>query len=103
MEYLGENGLDFRIYQDAFWEKILFPFTVIALVLAGMPFVFGPARSNNLGVRLFFGMILGGIYVIASKTTQNLGDVYDLPAQLTNLVPPTLLIVTAIMVLRRSV
>jgi len=68
--YLGENGLDDRVYQAAFWEKVLFPFTVIALVLAGMPFVFGAARSQNLGVRLFFGMALGGIFMIVNRAVQ---------------------------------
>ena len=53
--YLDENGLDDSVYLAAFWEKALYPFTVLALVFAGIPFVFGQARSHNVGVRLFFG------------------------------------------------
>jgi lipopolysaccharide export system permease protein len=101
--YLGENGLDDRVYQAAFWEKALFPFTVIALVLAGMPFVFGAARSQNLGVRLFFGMALGGIFMIVNRAVQKFGSVYDLPALLTIVLPPLLLALAAILILRRSV
>ena len=101
--YLGENGLDDRVYQAAFWEKALFPFTVIALVLAGMPFVFGAARSQNLGVRLFFGMALGGIFMIVNRAVQKFGNVYDLPALLTIVLPPLLLALAAILILRRSV
>ena len=101
--YLDENGLDDRIYQSAFWEKALFPFTVIALVLAGMPFVFGAARSQNLGVRLFFGMALGGIFMIVNRAVQKFGSVYDLPALLTIVLPPLLLALAAILILRRSV
>lgn len=101
--YLGENGLDDRVYQAAFWEKAFFPFTVIALVLAGMPFVFGAARSQNLGVRLFFGMALGGIFMIVNRAVQKFGSVYDLPALLTIVLPPLLLAVAAILILRRSV
>jgi lipopolysaccharide export system permease protein len=86
--YLDENGLDDRIYQSAFWEKAMFPFTVIALVLAGMPFVFGAARSQNLGVRLFFGMALGGIFMIVNRAVQKFGSVYDLKALLTIVLPP---------------
>ena len=40
LKYLQSNGLDDRIYQSAFWEKIMYPFAIIALVMAGMPFVF---------------------------------------------------------------
>jgi lipopolysaccharide export system permease protein len=101
--YLEENGLDDRVYQAAFWEKVLYPFTVIALVLAGMPFVFGQTRSQNLGVRLFFGMTLGGLFMIVSRTVQKFGSVYDLPPVLTIGAPILLLALAAVVVLRRSV
>jgi lipopolysaccharide export system permease protein len=101
--YLGENGLDDRVYQAAFWEKTLFPFTVIALVLAGMPFVFGAARTHNPGVRLFFGMVLGGLFMIVSRAFQKFGDVYDLPAAMTIILPPLVLAIVATLILRRSV
>ena len=103
MEYLNENGLDDRVYKAAFWEKALFPFTVIALVLAGMPFVFGAARMHNLGVRLFFGMALGGLFMIISRAFEKFGDVYDLPAALTIILPPLVLFIGATLILRRSV
>ncbi len=101
--YLGENGLDDRVYLFAFWEKVLFPFTVIALVLAGMPFVFGAARTHNLGVRLFFGMALGGLFMIVSRAFQKFGNIYDISAGLTIVLPPLVLVIVATFVLRRSV
>lgn len=103
LEYLGENGLDDRIYQAAFWEKVLFPLTVIALVLAGMPFVFGQARSHNLGVRLFFGMTLGGLFMIVSRAVQKFGSVYELPPAIMISIPIVLLVLAAVLILRRSV
>lgn len=101
--YLGDNGLDDRVYQAAFWEKVMYPFTVVALVLAGMPFLFGQARSQNVGVRLFFGMTLGGLFMILSRALQKLGSVYDVPSPLTISVPILLLAVGAAVVLRRTV
>ena len=101
--YLSENGLDDHVYQAAFWEKAAYPFTVIVLVLAGMPFVFGQARSQNVGVRLFFGMVLGGVFMIVSRALQNLGSVYEIPPPITIAAPILVLAVAAIMVLRRSV
>lgn len=103
LQYLNENQLDDRIYQAAFWDKALFPLTVIALVLAGMPFVFGQARSQNIGVRLFFGMTVGGLFMIVSRAFQKLSSVYDLPPLLTMSIPILILSITAIVVLRRSV
>jgi len=103
IEFLGENGLDDRVYQDAFWERAFFPFTVIALVLAGMPFLFGQARSHNVGVRLFFGMILGGVFMIVSRAVESFGSVYGFPSMLTFALPTVLLGAGAVVVLRRSV
>lgn len=103
LSYLRENGLDDTVYQAAFWEKIVFPFTAIALVLAGMPFVFGSARSHSLGVRMFIGMVLGGLFMILSRMAQNLGDAYQFPAVLSNGLPPLLLALAAVYVLRRTV
>lgn len=103
LDYLGENGLDDRLYREAFWVKAIFPLTVIALVLAGMPFVFGPARSQSMGMRLFFGMVLGGVFMIVNRAMQEFGGVYGMPSLLTAILPSLLLGITAILVLRRSV
>jgi lipopolysaccharide export system permease protein len=101
--YLGENGLDDRVYQTAFWEKVFYPLTIVALVLAGMPFVFGSSRSQNLGVRMFVGMMLGGLFMIISRGVLNFGDAYGVPAVISNLVPAAILGLVAILVLRRTV
>jgi lipopolysaccharide export system permease protein len=103
LQFLGDNGLDDRVYQDAFWERAFFPFTVIALVLAGMPFLFGQARSQNVGVSLFFGMILGGLFMIVNRAMQNFGSVYEFSPILTMALPPLLLALAAVVILRRSV
>lgn len=103
LDYLKANGLDDSIYQSALWEKLIFPFAVIALVLAGMPFVFGQARSQSLGVRMFLGMVLGGVFMIFTRMSQNFGDAYQLPAMFSHSLPPLLLAFVAIYFLRRVV
>ena len=101
--YLGENGLDDRVYRTAFWEKAFYPFTIVALVLAAMPFVFGSSRTQSLGVRMFVGMTLGGLFMILNRGVLNFGEAYALPAMLTNLVPPLTLGAGAVIVLKRTV
>ena len=101
--YLGENELDDRVYRVAFWEKVLFPFTVIALVLAGMPFVFAQVRSQSMGVRLFVGMTVGGVFMIVNRAFQKMSSVYDFSPLLTMSIPVLLLGIGAVIVLRRSV
>jgi len=102
LNYMRENGLDDTVYQAAYWEKIVYPFGAIALVLAGMPFVFGFARSQNLGVRLFLGMMLGGLMMIVNRMLQNFGEAYQIPAVVTYALPPLFLGLVAVYILRRA-
>ncbi len=103
LDYLRENGLDDTVYRAAFWQKIVYPLTVIALVLAGMPFVFGSARSQNIGVRLFFGMMLGGVFTVINRMAQNVGEAYAVSPVLSHALPSFMLALVAILALRRSV
>lgn len=103
MSYLGENGLDDSAYREIFWEKAAYPFVIVALVLAGMPFLFGQQRSHSLGLRLFYGMALGGSFMVVNRAIQKFGGVYELPPSLTTSLPILLLLAGAIVALRRSV
>ncbi|MDX2481935.1 MAG: LPS export ABC transporter permease LptG [Desulfuromusa sp.] len=103
LKYLQSNGLDNRIYQSAFWEKIMYPFSIIALVMAGMPLVFGSSRHHNHGFRLFIGMTLGGVFMLINAAAQNLATAYSLPVALSMAMPSAILMIIAITILRRSV
>jgi len=103
LHYLQSNGLDDRVYRSAFWEKIIYPFAIVALVLAGMPFVFGSSRQHNLGFRLFIGMTMGGLFMLVNGSVQNLAAAYALPVALGAALPSAVLMVVAITILRRSV
>jgi len=103
LDYLKENGLDDTVYRAAFWERLVFPLTVIALVLAGMPFVFGSARSHTTGVHLFFGMILGGVFMVINGMAENFGEAYAVPAVWSHVLPSLILAIAAIVALRRTV
>jgi lipopolysaccharide export system permease protein len=102
IKYLQSNGLDDRVYQSAFWEKIMYPFAIIALVMAGMPFVFGSSRHHNHGFRLFIGMTLGGLFMLVNAASQNLATAYSLPVVFGTALPSAILIIVAIVILRRS-
>lgn len=102
LEYLQRNGLDDRIYQSAFWEKLMYPLSIIALVLAGMPFVFGSSRHHNHGFRLFVGMTLGGLFMLINAAMQNLATAYSLSVAISTAIPSIVLMVIAVTILRKS-
>jgi len=102
LKYLQSNGLDDRVYKSAFWEKIMYPFGVLALVLSAMPFVFVSSRQHNLGFRLFIGMTMGGLFMLVNAAAQNFAAAYSLPVVLCTILPSFILMTVAIIVLRRS-
>ncbi len=103
MQYLQSNGLDDRVYKSAFWGKVFYPFTIIALVLAGMPFVFGSSRQQDIGFRIFVGMTLGSLFMLVNGAAQNLAAAFALSVALSAVLPAAILTVVAIVVLRRVV
>jgi lipopolysaccharide export system permease protein len=103
VQFLGRNGLDNRVYKAEFFAKIFFPLLVLALVLAGMPFVFAATRHHNVGVRLFIGVSVGVLFTIVNGAMQNIGSAYGLHAAFSALLPSAIVASLAIFVLRRSV
>ncbi|SFX21430.1 LPS export ABC transporter permease LptG [Marinospirillum alkaliphilum] len=57
--YLEQIGQPAGFYWLAFWQKVLLPITVFAVVLLGASFTFGPLRSVPAGTRVFHGIIIG--------------------------------------------
>lgn len=103
MGYLQRNGLSDVVYRSAFWEKIFYPFVIIALVLAGMPFVFGSSRQHNMGSRLFIGTTLGGLFMLVNSAAQNMATAFSLPIAISTIMPSVILTLVAVIILRRSV
>lgn len=57
--YLESRGQASGFYWLAFWQKVLMPVTVFAVVILGASFTFGPLRSVPAGTRVFHGIIIG--------------------------------------------
>jgi lipopolysaccharide export system permease protein len=60
--YLQEQGVSAAEYELAFWQKILQPLAILALVLVAISFVFGPLRQVTMGFRVFTGVMVGIVF-----------------------------------------
>lgn len=76
--YLDANNLDSNQYWLAFWNKMVQPFSIAAMLLLAVPFVFSSARTGNAGSRLMIGIFIGIAFTIANKITAQFGMVYDI-------------------------
>lgn len=102
IEYLNNNDLNAYRYEQAFWSRIIYPLTVVALVIAGLPFIFGPLRQGGFGLRVFMGIAIGLVFFLINRTLVRFGAVYDLDPLAVTLVPPMLVVLGATLYLRRT-
>ena len=78
IEYLRSNGLESEQYELAMWNKLIAPFTILAMVLLAVPFVFRSQRQTSVGLQIVLGFLVGIVFYIASRLAGQIGLVYDL-------------------------
>lgn len=101
INYLEQNRLDSSSYRLAFWRKIVAPFTVMAMMLIAVPFVFGALRSAGAGQRLLVGVMAGLVFYILNEITANAGQIYALNPFVSAAAPTFVVFVLALWRLRR--
>ena len=99
--YLERNKQDASTYRQAYWERLFYPISVLALAFCAVPFAFGTLRSGGLAKRLFIGMVLALCFYFAQRAIVNMGAVYGVHPAIANLIPPILLAVLAFAYFRR--
>ena len=82
VDYLERNALDAAEAERALWRKLMAPFTVLAMTLFAVPFVFGSLRDSGMGQRLFFGVLIGVGFFVTNEVSGSLGQLYGWPAVL---------------------
>jgi lipopolysaccharide export system permease protein len=91
IHYLRSNGLESKQYELAMWNKLIAPFTILAMVLVAVPFMFASQRQTSIGVQVVLGFFVGVVFYIASRLAGQIGLVFDiLPVISASL--PTLLV-----------
>jgi lipopolysaccharide export system permease protein len=99
--YLEKNRQDASTFRQAYWERLFYPVSVLALAFCAVPFAFGTLRSGGLAKRLFIGMVLALCFYFAQRAIVNMGAVYGVHPAIANLVPPLLLAGLAFLYFRR--
>ncbi|EPJ46733.1 MAG: yjgP/YjgQ family permease [Osedax symbiont Rs1] len=85
--YLVAQDLQADSYFFAFWKKIFQPLTVIALVMIGILFIFGPLRSVTVGQRVIAGVITGLVFKFIQDILGQVSEVAGLSPLVAVLVP----------------
>jgi len=99
--YLDNNGLDSKQYWMAFWNKIIAPFSIMAMLLFAVPFMFDSSRTNNLGNRLMMGVFIGITFTISNQITGQFGLVYNISPFISATLITLLTFIAAFFLVRR--
>ncbi len=91
IEYLRRNQLDSLKFESAYWARWFYPFGVIMLCLATLPFAFGSLRSGGFGKRLFLGILIGIAALLVQRMFVGLADVYRFDVRWAYFFPPLLI------------
>lgn len=101
MRYMDQSGQDAGRYEVAFWGKVIHPFLILAMIFVSIPVLMGSARSSGLGVKIFFGIVIGIAFYLVSRSFSYLALLYDFNPALAAALPPVLFVSAAMFWLRR--
>jgi lipopolysaccharide export system permease protein len=101
IQYLRSNGLDSEQYELALWGKLIMPFTILAMVMLALPFVFRSERHISIGRQIIIGFLVGIVFYIASQLAAQVGLVYNLWPAVAATLPTLLVWLIAIGLLRK--
>lgn len=99
--YLSQQGVDPKRYDLAYWNKMLQPLSIIALVLVGTAFIFGPLRSVTVGQRILTGVIVGLIFKFSQDLLAPASQVLGFAAFWAALIPILVSLIFALYLLSR--
>jgi lipopolysaccharide export system permease protein len=101
IDYLKSNNLDYAKYELIYWSKIFGPFTILAMVLLAVPFVFGSVRHITMGKQILLGFLVGISFYIVSRLIGQVSLVYGVPAMLSAILPTLIVIALTLWSYRR--
>lgn len=92
IDYLKNNELEFTKYELVYWNKLYAPFTILAMVLLAIPFVFGSIRNISIGKQILMGFLVGISFYMVSRLLGQVSLIYNIPAVISALLPTLIVI-----------
>jgi len=102
MSFLTKNGLAADAFEVEFYKRIVKPFTLVAMIVFSMLFIFGSLRDASLGKKIFLGIILSLFFELFSRIGGALSLRFDYNHFLVASVPTLIVLVFAFILLKRK-
>lgn len=102
-QYLASNGQPAEKYLNAFWQRLLMPLTVCAMVLLAAPISASvtAGRDRSFGINLVIGAVLGILFYLCTQIIFSLGQLLHWSSPLVAILPALIILACALYLLRR--
>ena len=103
IEHLKVNAQDTRVYELAYWSKIVLPLATAVMLILAVPFVFGNLRAGSLRRNLFLGIMVASGFFVLNKALGHIVLAYGVHPFLGAMLPTLLFLGGALILYRRVV
>jgi lipopolysaccharide export system permease protein len=102
IQFLSDNRLRSGVFEVELYKRLIQPFTLIAMILLSMLFIFGSTRDATLGRKIFFGISLGLSFELLSRVGGALALSFHLNPLYSSLVPTLSIMLISIFLLTKK-
>ncbi|CAM4452813.1 MAG: Lipopolysaccharide export system permease protein LptG [Legionellaceae bacterium] len=102
IRYHSRNGLHVSSYSLAFWQRLCQPMASLIMMLLALPFIFGPLRAANRGLRLLAGISISFGFYILNQFFGPVSLVMQLPPFLAAVLPSILFGMLGLFLMKRA-
>ena len=101
-EHLRDNHQKTARYEIAMWNKLLYPFAVLVMMLLALPFASHHRREGGVSTKVFAGIVLGLTFHFVGRLFASLGALNDWQPLLSATTMPILFLLLAAAMLWRT-
>jgi lipopolysaccharide export system permease protein len=102
VQHLRENKQETARYEIALWQKVIYPFAVLVMMVIALPFANFQVREGGVSAKIFAGIMLGLSFHLANRLFGHLGLLNAWPPLFSATVPTLAFLVAAIWMMRKA-
>tara|TARA_R110001599_G_scaffold353815_1_gene598809 strand:- start:56176 stop:57267 length:1092 start_codon:yes stop_codon:yes gene_type:complete len=99
---LEQNNMNSESRRVIFWTQVSIPVGILGMALLALPFLVGSTRSVSVGQRIALGGLIGITYYLVQQISGHLAGIMHWNVVLTVLAPSLLVLLIAVVLLRRA-
>ena len=99
VQHLQENKQKTSRFEIALWNKLIYPFATLVMMLMALPFAFLQNRMGGVSGKVFAGIMLGLTFHLLNRVFANLGVLHDWTPILSAALPTSIFFASAVSLL----